>query len=123
MVNGYPNSTANAAFSYYPKLAVLREYCEKHPADDLSLQKVAGIVGLERTYFCTYFHDKVGVCFHDWLALLRIENAEALMQTRDYPLSHVAYLAGFHSVSAFQRNYKRLRGITPSEFKKHARPT
>ena len=40
------------------------------PAAGLAV--AASVAGLEKTYFSKFFHAKTGICFHDWLAHIRI---------------------------------------------------
>jgi AraC-like DNA-binding protein len=110
------------AFAYYPNLGRLAEYCKAHFQEDIGLQKAADIVNLERTYFCAYFHDKVGVCFSCWLAILRIESAKEHLQASNYPISTVADKVGLRTISTFERTFKRCTGMTASQYRKQVRP-
>ena len=117
-----PNDVRDAAFAYYPHLGRLAAYCKAHYHEDICLQQAANIVGLERTYFCTFFHQKVGVHFSCWLAILRIDDAKGRIRTDNRSISSIAYEVGFNSLATFERTFKRCTGITASQYKNQVRP-
>ena len=112
----------DAAFAYYPQLRRLAEFCNEHYDEDICLQRAASITRLERTYFCTFFHEKVGVCFNCWLGLLRIDHAKKRIRKDNSAISDIAHDVGFNSLSTFERTFKRLTGMTASQYKKQIRP-
>ncbi len=116
------NEVRDAAFAYYPRLGRLATFCEEHHREDICLQQAADIVGLERTYFCTFFHQKVGVCFTDWLAAIRIDDAKRRIRANNHSISRIAHEVGFNSLTTFERTFKRCTGITASEYKSQVRP-
>ena len=94
----------NAAFAYYPQLGRLAAFCKEHYHEDICLQRAANIVGLERTYFCTYFHQKVGLHFNSWLAILRIDDAKGRMRADNCSISSIAHAVGFNSLACPSSN-------------------
>ena len=90
--------------------------------EDIGLQQAADIVNLERTYFCKFFHEKVGVCFNCWFSILRIERAKEHLRTRNYPIYTIVNKVGFNSLSTFERTFKRCTGMTASQYRKQIRP-
>ena len=117
-----PNEVREAAFAYYPRLRRLAAFCREHYHQDICLQRAANIVGLERTYFCTFFHQKVGVCFNCWLGILRIDGAKRRIRADNRSISSIAHEVGFNSLATFERTFKRLTGMTASQYKKQTRP-
>ncbi len=116
------NEVRDAAFAYYPRLERLAAFCKEHCHEDICLQRAANIAGLERTYFCTFFHQKVGVCFNCWLALLRIDDAKGRIRADNHSISSIAHEVGFNSLATFQRTFKRCTGKTASQYKNQVRP-
>ena len=49
---------------------------------------------------------------------VRVSEAEKLMITKDLSINEVAYKVGFFDQGSFYRLYKRVRGFTPTDFKK-----
>ncbi len=117
-----PAGANGKAFDYYPRLKRLYEYVEQSYSEPISLKKAASVTALEKSYFSSYFHDKVGITFTEWLRQVRIEKAMELMKARDFLITEVAYEVGFSDLSAFERAFKKHTRMTPMEFKKSVAP-
>jgi AraC-like DNA-binding protein len=111
------------AFEYYAPLRRVRRYIEDNYHDYISLGKAAQIAGMERKYFSTFFHKKVGICFRYWLMGLRIGKAISLMETEteDHSITQIAFEIGFMDLTTFERAFKKCTGLTPTQFKKKVR--
>ncbi len=116
------SSRAQAAFLYYDRLRQVKEYVERHYADDLDLRCAARVAGLEVKYFSTYFHRRTGMCFRDWLARLRVAQAKKMIEVQDFSFTDIAYSVGFQDLRTFERAFKRCVGMTPRSFKNRVRP-
>jgi two-component system, response regulator YesN len=109
------------AFEYYAPLRRVKQYVRDNSAENISLEQVAQIAGMERKYFSTFFHKKVGIRFSDWLRGVRIGNAISLMGDENYSITQVAFKTGFMDLRTFERAFKRCTGFTPREFKNRIR--
>lgn len=111
-----------AAFAYYPRLARVHQYVLANYAGHISLADAAGVAALERNYFSSYFHARVGLRFRDWLSHLRVGRAIELLQTSDLAITGVAFEVGFQDLRTFERAFKKCTGSTPRAFKASVRP-
>ncbi|MGA0027410.1 MAG: helix-turn-helix domain-containing protein [Steroidobacteraceae bacterium] len=111
------------AFEYYPRLSRLRSFCIDHLDQQISLRDAADKASLERTYFSTYFHHKVGVCFGCWLTSLRIDHAQLLLESSEVSITEVAAAVGYRSLSGFERAFRNMTGHSAAGYRKRARPT
>jgi AraC-like DNA-binding protein len=110
-----------SAFRYYHRLQEIKRFIDEHYMEEISLKKAARIAGLEKKYFSTFFHKKVGVGFKHWLTHLRVARAMDLMKAEDYAISEVAYSAGFKDIRSFERAFKKYTKRTPRDFKNGVR--
>jgi AraC family transcriptional regulator len=85
-------------------LAAVAEFADVHP---VSLARA-----FRRTYHCT-----VG----DYVRKLRIEFACQKLTASDESLVEIAFSAGFSEQSHLCRTFKRLTGLTPSEYRSNSR--
>lgn len=115
-----PEDVRKKAFDYYRRLRRLDRYCRDHFREPITLQAAADAAALERTYFSSYFHEKVGVCFSCWLSILRVEEAKRLLRATDRSISNVALDVGFNNLTSLERAFKRCAGETPSSFKRRS---
>jgi len=112
-----------AAFSYYKRLRRVQTYVTSHPGESLSLAKLAGIAGLEATYFSKFFRRKTGVGVHEWVNSVRVERAKVLIRQGNLSITRVAHEVGFPTLRTFERAFSRTLGITPRDYKKTVRPS
>ena len=117
-----PDLIDQRAFRYYERLGRLDQYVSQHYEQPISLGIAAGIAALERTYFSKFFHAKTGVCFHDWLAHVRISNAKELLRSRNFTITETALSVGFNDLRTFERTFQKCAGLTPLDYKKSVRP-
>lgn len=87
---------------------------------NLKITDVVKAIGSNRTYVSNYINDTYHCSFSDYINQMRIEHAKSLLLSSkpDTKLVTIAEASGYSSESAFYRNFQRVTGMTPSEFKK-----
>jgi transcriptional regulator GlxA family with amidase domain len=111
----------DAVFEYYASLRRVQEYAVANFSSKISLDVVASVAGMEKTYFSSFFHKKVGLPFMNWLSLIRLRAAVDLLSCSDRSVSETAYLVGFGDVRTFERQFKKYARMTPQEYKREVR--
>ena len=81
------------------------------------LAEAAQIAGFERTYFSQYFHSRVGVTYSRWINAMRVSRAIDLLIYTHLTCAEICAAVGYRDVRTFQRNFKRLTGSTPTDFR------
>ena len=109
-------------FGYYAALQRVQEYVAENLPHQISLGEAAAVAGMERKYFSTFFHRKVGVCFSHWLVWVRVTEAKRLMQYRDFSITEIALIVGFNDLRTFERGFKSCTDMTPREFRRSVQP-
>ncbi|SFA92494.1 Helix-turn-helix domain-containing protein [Cohnella sp. OV330] len=94
------------------------EYVEEHFGDDLSLDAIAGKLGITGPYLSTYFKEKTGTNLSDYILTVRINKASQMLRDTDLLIQEIASLVGYYTVASFNRVFKRYTGLTPSEFRR-----
>ncbi len=89
-----------------------------HYAEPLSLEIVAGVAGLEKTYFSRFFHEKTGVCYREWLSWFRVARATDLINSRHLTVTEIAFAVGFQDLRTFERSFEKWTGECPRDAKK-----
>ncbi|GAB1483221.1 hypothetical protein MASR2M78_20370 [Treponema sp.] len=85
---------------------------------DLDLPLLAKISNIPSSRLSAYFNMHKGLSFSAWLNAARIEHACMLLREKpDLSILEVAYEVGYSSKSAFNGQFLRQMGITPSVYK------
>ena len=94
------------------------EYIGERFLFDISLAEVADYCGMGYTAFSRLFTRSMQVSFPDYVQRRRLEHADILLATTDKRVTEVAMEAGFSSVSYFIYCFRKLRGVTPTRFRR-----
>lgn len=96
------------------------EYLRQNFADkQLSLSCVASRFGFSETYFSRLFKAQTGEAYSEYLERLRIGHARTLLEQGE-SVDSTASRTGYNSVTVFRAAFKRICGVTPSEYKQQA---
>lgn len=90
----------------------MREYIDSHFRDNISLDELASLTGLNRGYLIRVFRRTVGLPPYTYLIFRRIEAAKKLMRLGT-PLAQVALEVGFSDQSHLNLHFVRLLNVTP----------
>ena len=94
-------------------------YTMNHYQENITLDTISDVASMTKNAFCKYFKKRTNKTYVQFLNELRIENAcKLLMNRKELPVSDIAYQCGFGNVSNFNRQFKVMKNMTPSEFKK-----
>lgn len=85
-----------------------------HP--NLKVNDLATRLHSNRNYIYHAINVEMGVSFSDYINGLRVDYAARLLEAQpDLSISDVMIKSGFTSSSAFYRNFKKFKGITPTK--------
>ena len=90
---------------------------DAHLGVPMSLESLAGTVGLSPGHFARKFQHSAGVSLNRFLNKRRIAASFALLRTGALPLAGIALDLGFSSQSHFTRLFSGLTGISPQQFR------
>jgi len=93
-------------------------YMREHRDEEVGLDELAALVNLSRFHFCTAFRKATGQTPHNWLIAERIGEARRLLAMADLPVTEVALAVGYQTPSAFAAAFRKLVGVTPTEFRR-----
>lgn len=92
------------------------EYIHTHFDGDLSLNTVAGKVGLNPSYLSAVFHEKTGSKYKDYILITRVNYAKKLISNFALSPTQACFEAGFNSYSSFLRAFEKIVKITPKQY-------
>lgn len=94
------------------------QYSIQHLNEEIKLEEVAKIANLSLSQFCRYFKLHTRKTYIQYLNELRIEHACSLLRKKDLSIAQVCYETGFQNLSHFNRQFLKIKRITPSAFRK-----
>jgi AraC-like DNA-binding protein len=105
---------------YWPpwfKAAV--DYIAKNYHNSLQLNAVAKVAGYHKNHFCMKFKCLTGKTVNEYINCVRIEESKKRLKNSWMKIVDIAFTVGFSDVSTFNRNFKKIVGVTPKEYRKN----
>lgn len=94
------------------------QFIDEHLFDEeLSLDKVAGKLGLTPTYFSHYFKKHTNETFVQHRMRKRIDRAKQLLAVPHYKIIDIVAEVGYESYPHFTRVFKKATGYSPTEYR------
>lgn len=94
-----------------------KKYIRERFQERITLDEAAQAVNASTRHFCKVFKEATGITFTDYLARIRVEKAKHLLQNPHLRVSEIAFETGFESISQFNRSFKRVAGMPPTQFR------
>ena len=94
------------------------DYIDSNLHTPLRIDEVAEHVGLSAGYFSVLFHRETGLAFSDYVMRQRIETAGNMLRYSDYSSTEISEILAFSSQSYFIRCFRKVYGMTPSEYRR-----
>lgn len=93
-------------------------YIHKHYHEKFSIADIASHVGVSEKECIRSFKNTFHQTPMDYLIHYRIEQAKRLLAETDEPVTDIAFMTGFQSSAYFTKTFRKLTGVTPTEFRK-----
>lgn len=93
------------------------EYIENRYHHDLGIDEVAEYCGLSSSHFCVLFRQVIGQTFLEYLTRFRIDKACSILRNSEVKVYQVAPLVGYVDSRYFTQVFKKVVGMTPSEYR------
>lgn len=84
---------------------------------DLSVDKVAGLLHLGRTIFYKKVRETTGYTPNEYIRVIRLRKAAELLKEGEKNVSEVAYAVGFDNPYYFSKCFKEQFGMPPSQYR------
>ena len=94
------------------------EYIRMHYHKDIHLPLVAEAIGITPSYLSSLFTSHLNCGFVDYLNKIRIDRACAYFVDHKIKTYEVAYKVGFRGEKYFSSVFKKVMGVSPSEYRK-----
>ncbi len=100
-------------------LRELRASIRRNPADKRSIAELAQAMSISPSHFQYLYKSEFGISCYEDILTARLEMAEYYLRSTTLTISRIAELCGYENDVHFIRQFKKRRGITAGEYRKH----
>ncbi|MHA4842936.1 AraC family transcriptional regulator [Flavitalea antarctica] len=93
------------------------QYIINNYADNPTLDDVSKIAYMSSTAFCRYFKSRTNKTYTQFLNEIKIGSACKMLIEDNVSISQVCFEIGFNNFTHFNSQFKKIVGITPSQYK------
>ncbi len=94
-------------------------YINEHLTEKITLDELDKVAMMGKTNYSVAFKRIMGVTVWDYILNARIELATSyILEQESFNISEIAQLCGFNNSTHFNKVFKKVKGKTPSDFKK-----
>ncbi|PWU15661.1 MAG: AraC family transcriptional regulator [Verrucomicrobia bacterium] len=112
-----PGFAANFGSYDQERMDRVYQFLAARIAQNLRISEVANLVHLSEGAFSRFFRTHTGKTFPEFVNELRIGRACRLLTESEENITEVAYASGFANLSNFNRQFLRLKGLSPRGFR------
>jgi len=99
-------------------IAASIDYIDKNYVEKITVSLLADICHMSETHFRRTFLESMNISPHAYINRIRIEEACRLLHTTNEPIGDIAIKCGFITITVLNRNFKKIVGMTPTEWRK-----
>ncbi len=98
-------------------ISCIQEYLETNVEKEFKMAAVCAHVGYSKSYLYRLFHEQTGTTIAAYRTELRVKRAKQLIRENRLNFSQISDRLSFDNPQYFSRVFKRVTGMSPSEFK------
>lgn len=96
-------------------------YMKENFKENITLEDLGALTGYSNLHLLRLFKQDLGQSPHQYLTVLRLEQAKRMLSETDMNLEQIAAACGFRSVSHFKTLFKQQTYYTPGSYRKNTR--
>ena len=112
------NLQDTSSISYSELVRPALEYMMKNFHETITIDQLADLSHLSKSYFMNCFKRAVGIGAIEHLTHLRINAACDALADTNKMISEIAFACGYSNLSNFNRQFKQIMGCSPKEYRK-----
>lgn len=93
-------------------------YVNEHYMEPIRMEEIAMASGLSESHFRRVFEETMNMKPLEYVNLIRVDKACFLIEREDMSMEEISYRVGYQTQSSFNRNFRRLTGMSPYQWKK-----
>ncbi|MEB1805716.1 MAG: helix-turn-helix domain-containing protein [Bacillaceae bacterium] len=94
-----------------------KKFIQLYYYESITLKEVSNLVYLSPSHFSRMFKEETGYNYVEYLMRYRVDRSKNQLKTTLLPIEVIACNHGFSSAAYFSTTFKKLEGVTPSEYR------
>jgi len=99
-------------------LTVVKQYIERRIREPVRIAEICEEIGYSKTYLCRLFHAQSGETVGRYITRRKVACAKDLIREGTRNMAEISDLLSFDNPQYFCRVFRRVTGMSPTEFKK-----
>ncbi len=100
------------------RISRIHEFLMNNYREDVDLEKLAELVNMAKGSLCRFFKMNMGMTLFEYLNQIKVDFACKLLMDPDLSIMEVGFDSGFNNISHFNKQFRKITGLTPSEYRK-----
>ena len=99
------------------------EFIQNNYHNSIKVTDIADYLCLNRSYLTSIFQNNLNMSPQKFLIKFRITKAAELLYNTDLPIGNIAYSCGYSDPLAFSKAFKKIKGVSPKEYRNTKKET
>lgn len=117
------SSSNKAAIISRTRLQLMMQYIHTHYSENISLEDIADSAAACKSTALHLFQDSIKITPVNYLIKYRLKQAAQLLADTEKKITVISLKTGFNNVDHFCRSFKKIYGITPTDYRKQSGKT
>jgi AraC-like DNA-binding protein len=105
----------------FHNIGCICDYIAENFRHDIDSVDIANSADIHPKYAMSVFKKSTGMTLNEYVNLLRLSYAQAMLMKDETNVLHIAMESGFGSLSAFNSAFRKICGRSPSDFRRDSR--
>lgn len=114
----HPRKTTQHPAPKRISVAEVKEYIDTHYQEKLTLESMSKQFYINKHYLTRIFREQYGYSLNAYIIHVRIGKAKEQLRFSDKTVEEIGYACGFDDRNYFARCFRKVEGISPSEYRK-----
>ena len=117
------SSDNKAAVISRTRLQLMMQYIHTHYSENIALEDIAASAAIGKGTALHLFQENIKITPVNYLIRYRLKQAALLLSGTEKKITVISFETGFNNVDHFCRSFKKIYGITPTDYRKQSDQT
>ncbi|WP_342438890.1 AraC family transcriptional regulator [Paenibacillus sp. FSL L8-0436] len=95
----------------------VKDFIEMNYPEKITITDIAQFIGLNRSYLCSLFKQRMHISIQDYLIRYRINRACEIMGNAELSIADISRSVGYSDALLFSKMFKKLKGSSPKHYR------